>query len=128
MQKKANVIMLLITMIIFTSGFVNHTSIANVSQYATPSYSKSIEFREIKAFKGEKCSDFSHRAFEVYKNGHYRTWFRVVSHNDEWWDSCPFDCTLCSKVSKSKYSLKQFLIRLWESQDGRADSYILTEL
>lgn len=97
------------------------------SSKSKSSNSKNIEFREIKTNK-ENCGGYSYRLFDVYKNGsNYKT-LKVVSHNDEWWSSCPFDCTFCRKLPKSKYSLKQFLIFCQEGDDGKADNYTLTEL
>jgi hypothetical protein len=90
------------------------------------SNSTTIEFREIKT-NNENCGGFSYRLFDVYKNGSSYKTLMVVSHNDEWWSSCPFDCTFCTKRKKSDYTLKEFLISMHEADAGKTDNYILTE-
>lgn len=105
----------------------NNSGNKNKSTTPESKNKKIIEFKEIKT-NNENCGDFSYRLFDVYKNGkNYKT-LKVVSHNDEWWSSCPFDCTFCRKLPKTKYSLKQFLIFCQEGDDGKADNYTLTEL
>lgn len=88
---------------------------------------KHIEFREDRT---ADCSQGKVIIFKVYENGKIyegNSTIKVGDYNGSWHDGCANGGMIFNEqTSKSKITLKQFLIQQYESGTSNADSYTLT--